>query len=174
MHNLNGLFIYLIVGAAGGLIGSRLKLTGGILIGAMLAIIFFKMLVSKDIVLPRGYDFIAQVVIGIMVGASYTREMNALFAKIAVPVVISTVILVGAGLIITLILVKSGILDVSTAYLSTSPGAMSAMVTLAAESNANSPVVLTFHFFRIALIILTAPLVFRLIQLWLSRPPFHG
>jgi uncharacterized membrane protein AbrB (regulator of aidB expression) len=86
--------------------------------------------------------------------------------RILLPVVASTVILVAGGLLVCLVLVKTGVLDLPTAYLSTSPGAMSVLVSLAVESQANPPVVLAFHFFRLAFIIVTAPLVFHLIQSW--------
>jgi len=166
-----GVAIYLLVGTVGGLLGSRLKVAGGTLLGAMLAVIFFKALVNREIAIPTGFTFIMQVMIGIMVGASYTQGMNKLFAKVAIPVIISTLVLVTAGVLVCFVLVKTGLLDASTSYLSTSPGAMTAMVALAAESNAHSPVVLAFHFFRVAFIILTAPLVFRVIQVWFAKPP---
>lgn len=171
MNNITGLLIYLVVGLAGGLLGSRLKVTGGTLIGAMVAVILFKMLAQKDLEIPKSYTFIVQILIGIMVGISYSPDMNKLFAKIAIPVIISTLVLVAAGLGICFVLIKTGLLDVSTSYLSTSPGAMVAMISLAAESKANSPVVLAFHFFRIVFIILTAPLVFYCIHYLFGRPP---
>jgi membrane AbrB-like protein len=171
MNNITGLLIYLVVGTAGGLLGSRLKITGGTLIGAMVAVILFKMLVQKDLEIPQSYTFFVQILIGIMVGISYSPDMNKLFTRIAVPVIISTLVLVAAGLGICIILIKTGLLDASTSYLSTSPGAMVAMISLAAESKANSPVVLTFHFFRIVFIILTAPLVFHFIDYLFGRPP---
>ncbi|MBN2514523.1 MAG: AbrB family transcriptional regulator [Deltaproteobacteria bacterium] len=171
MNNITGLLIYLVVGTAGGLLGYRLKVTGGTLIGAMLAVIAFKMLVQKDFDIPKSYTFVIQILIGIMVGISYSPDMNKLFAKIAVPVIISTLVLVAAGLGICIALIKTGLLDSSTSYLSTSPGAMVAMISLAAESKANSPVVLAFHFFRIVFIILTAPLIFHFIHYLFGRPP---
>lgn len=169
LSSTTGMGIYLFIGTMGGLIGSRLKMPGGTLMGAMMAIVVFKMMLQRDFDVPKAYNFFVQVLIGIMVGASYSYEMNRLFLKIIGPVILSTAVLIAAGLAISFILVKIGLLDASTAYLSTSPGAMSAMVTLAGESNANSPVVLAFHFFRIAVIILTAPFVFRLIQTWFGR-----
>jgi membrane AbrB-like protein len=171
MYNITGLLIYLVVGTAGGLLGSRLKITGGTLIGAMVAVIVFKMLVQKDLEIPKSYTFVVQILIGIMVGISYSPEMNKLFARLAMPVIISTLVLVTAGLGICIVLIKTGLLDASTSYLSTSPGAMVAMISLAAESKANSPIVLAFHFFRIAFIILTAPLVFHFIHYLFGRPP---
>jgi len=170
LNGVTGMGLYLLIGTVGGLIGSRLKMPGGTLMGAMMAIVVFKVLLQKDFDVPKAYTFLVQVLIGIMVGASYSPEMNRLFVKIVGPVIVSTAVLIAAGLAISVVLVKIGLLDASTAYLSTSPGAMSAMVTLAEESEAHSPVVLAFHFFRIAVIILTAPVVFRLIQAWLGRP----
>ncbi len=59
-------------------------------------------------------------------------------------------------------------MDGTTAYLSTSPGAMSALISLAVESAGHPTVVMAFHFFRVVFIILTAPLIFQLLRFWLG------
>jgi uncharacterized membrane protein AbrB (regulator of aidB expression) len=51
-----------------------------------------------------------------------------------------------------------------TAYIGTSPGAMSALIVLALDSGAQPMLVVCFHFVRVVLILLTAPLIFK----WLS------
>ena len=56
------------------------------------------------------------------------------------------------------------LLDMGTAYLGTSPGALSALVVLAFDSQAQPMLVVCFHFFRVVFIILTAPLIFK----WIS------
>jgi uncharacterized membrane protein AbrB (regulator of aidB expression) len=55
-------------------------------------------------------------------------------------------------------------LDIGTAYLGTSPGAMSALIVLALESEAQPMLVVCFHFIRVVFVILTAPLIFRLVS----------
>ena len=157
---------YLALGTVGGLLGSRLKLPGGIMLGAMLAVLLFKIFAEKPWPIPKSYGLVVQILLGVMVGASYTSDIGRMFSRIILPIVASTLVLLAAGLLVCMVLVKVGILDIQTAYLSTSPGAMSVLVSLAVESQANPPVVLAFHFFRVVFIIVTAPLVFHLIQRW--------
>jgi membrane AbrB-like protein len=166
MNQFAVVLIYLALGAVGGMLGSRLKLPGGIMLGAMLAVLLFRIFADKPWPIPKSYAFVVQILLGVMVGASYTPEIGRMFSRIILPIVASTLVLLAAGLLVCIVLAKVGILDIQTAYLSTSPGAMSVLVSLAVESQANPPVVLAFHFFRVVFIIVTAPLVFHLIQLW--------
>jgi len=85
---------------------------------------------------------------------------------IAGPVIISTIVLVSVGLLLSLFVAKIWPLDIYTAYLGTSPGAMSALIPLADDSPANVAFVGAFHFFRVVFIILIAPLIYKLIQMW--------
>jgi membrane AbrB-like protein len=166
MNQLMVVLIYLALGCAGGLLGSRLRVPGGIMLGAMLAVLLFRFLAAKPWPIPKSYAFLVQVLLGIMVGASYTPEIGRMFGKIILPIVASTLVLVAGGLLVCMVLAKLGVLDIQTAYLSTSPGAMTVLVSLAIESQANPPVVLAFHFFRVVFIIVTAPLVFYFIRIW--------
>lgn len=168
-HQFAGMCIYLALGAIGGLLGLRLKITGAPIIGAMIAVLAFRMVAAKPYPIPKGFSLIVQILIGVVIGVSYTPEMGKMLTKILLPVIASTLILVGAGFLISLVLVKTGMLDAPTAYLGTSPGAMSALIVFAEEVKANSPVVLAFHFFRVVFIVLTAPLAFYLIRLWSQK-----
>ena len=159
--------IYLFMGFVGGVIGFRLKITGGTIIGSMLAIVLFNLIIGQNFTLPSSYSFIVQVLIGIMVGASFSREIGRVLLPMLLPVLGSTLVLVSAGTVVSIILVKLGLLDNSTAFFSTSPGAMSVLLGFAGETDANLSIVLCFHIFRIFFIIITAPLVFRLMQKFL-------
>jgi hypothetical protein len=166
MNQVIAVVAYLALGTVGGLLGSRVKLPGGIMLGAMLAVLLFKLFTEKPGPIPKSYGLVVQILLGVMVGASYTSDIGRMLSRVILPVVASTLVLVAAGLLICMVLAKAGVLDIQTAYLSTSPGAMSVLVSLAVESQANPPVVLAFHFFRVVFIIVTAPLVFHLIQRW--------
>ena len=52
---------------------------------------------------------------------------------------------------------RLGLLDLGTAYLGTSPGAMSALIVMALESGKDATVIMCFHFSRVVFIILTLP-----------------
>ena len=159
-----GLLYYLVLGLVGGLIGAKLKIPAGALIGAMLAIIFFKMFTRLHWQVPSSFTFILQVFLGIMVGASFQPELLQVMKKIAVPVILSCVVLVGTGVLLAIVFTKLGLLDIATAYLGTSPGAMSALIVLALDSQTQPTLVVCFHFFRVVFVILTAPLIFKWIH----------
>ena len=159
-----GLLIYLVLGFVGGVLGAKLKIPAGALIGAMLTIIVFKMTLKMHWEIPKGFTFALQVFLGIMVGATFQPELLHVMKKIALPVIISCVVLVGAGILMAVIFSRLGLLDIGTAYLGTSPGAMSALIVMALDSQAQPMLVVCFHFVRVVFVILTAPLIFK----WLS------
>ena len=164
MSSSLGLFAYLGLGLVGGALGAKLKIPAGALIGAMLTIILFKMTMKMHWDIPKGFTFALQVFLGIMVGATFQPELLHVMKKIALPVIISCVVLVGAGILMAAVFAKLGLLDFGTAYLGTSPGAMSALIVMALDSGAQPMLVVCFHFFRVVFVILTAPLIFK----WIS------
>jgi membrane AbrB-like protein len=161
MSSSLGILSYLGLGLVGGLLGAKLKIPAGTLIGAMLTIIFFKLFMKVHWEIPKSFTFALQVFLGTVVGASFQPELMQVMKKIVVPVVISCVVLVSTGVLLALIFNRLGLLDIGTAYLGTSPGAMSALIVLALESQVQPMLVVCFHFFRVVFVILTAPLIFK-------------
>jgi membrane AbrB-like protein len=164
MSSSLGLFAYLGLGLVGGALGAKLKIPAGALIGAMLTIIVFKMTMKMHWEIPKGFTFALQVFLGIMVGATFQPDLLHVMKKIALPVIISCVVLVGAGILMAAVFAKLGLLDFGTAYLGTSPGAMSALIVMALDSGTQPMLVVCFHFVRVVFVILTAPLIFK----WIS------
>ena len=156
-----GWLVYIGLGLIGGLVGSRLKIPAGSLIVAMLTIIAFKLITKIHWEMPKGFNFVLQVALGIMVGASFQPTMLPVLKKIFFPVLASTVTLVGVGILLSILFTRMGILDAPAAYLGTSPGAMSALIVLAFESKTSATLVVCFHFFRVVFVILTAPLFLK-------------
>jgi membrane AbrB-like protein len=152
------------LGIVGGALGVKLKIPAGALIGAMLTIILFKMTLKMHWEIPKGFTFALQVFLGVMVGATFQPELLHVMKKIALPVIISSVVLVGAGILMAVIFSRLGLVDFGTAYLGTSPGAMSALIVMALDSGAQPMLVVCFHFVRVVFVILTAPLIFK----WIS------
>jgi uncharacterized protein len=153
------------VGLLGGLLGYVSRVQAGTLMGAMLAVILFRMWGSGSQSLPWGFKFATQAMLGILLGFTFRREMLAELQRIWFPMLLSALILILVGLVIGYMLVRLKLMDTSTAYLSTSPGGMSALTALALESKASPPVVVLFHFFRVVVIVFSAPLVLRLLRL---------
>ena len=164
MSSSLGLLSYLGIGLLGGLLGAKLKIPAGVLIGSMLAIVCFKIFMKVHWEMPKSFAFALQVFVGIGVGAAFQPELLQVMKKIAIPVIISCVVLVGTGVLLAIVFTRLGLLDFGTAYLGTSPGAMNVLVVLALESQAHPTLVVCFHFIRVVFVILTVPLIFRLIS----------
>ena len=164
MSAAGNLLLFLGVGAVGGYLGEKFRLPGGVLIGSMLAVIAVKMVTQARWDCPSSYRFIAQVLLGIMIGASFIPEMLGLIGKAAVPIVSSTIVLVATGALLSVLFTRLGYADVTTAYLSTSPGAMNAILVLGMVNDSNGPMILSFHFFRVVFVNLTAPLALKFLS----------
>jgi membrane AbrB-like protein len=156
-----GWLVYIALGTLGGLVGSRLKIPAGSLIVAMLTIIVFKLITKSHWEMPKGFNLLLQIALGIMVGSSFQPAMLPVLKKLFFPVLTSAVTLVGVGMLLAIVFTKMHILDAPAAYLGTSPGAMSALIVLAFESGASATLVVCFHFFRVVFVILTAPLFLK-------------
>jgi membrane AbrB-like protein len=160
---------YLLAGLVGGLIGMKIKMSGSVIICSMLAVIALKMILKSDMTVPTYMNLAIQIALGIMVGMGYSPELAKMFTQLVLPMLASTVVLVIAGTIMAIIMVKLGLMNISDAYLSTSPGAMSALLSLSLEESANPGIVAAFHFIRVSFIVLTAPLAFHLLKSFVSR-----
>lgn len=171
-----------LAGTFGGLALWKLKVPSGALMGAMIGVVVYKYFTRSNVEFPHALGIPVQILIGISIGALFQIEMVHELKVLFWSVVFSCFALVLAGLLFSFILIKAGVMDVPTAYLSTSPGAMTAMIGLAMDTKGQLPVVMTFHFFRISFVIVTAPAILSLVRLLLgkNRPdvmafwPLHG
>jgi membrane AbrB-like protein len=157
--------LYAGVGLFGGFLGYKIKIPAGALIGSLVFVILAKLLLKSDWQLPKQFIFFIQVLLGIMVGATFHPSLLPVFHKILIPVVLSCVILVGTGVLMAIVFTKLGLLDLGTGYLGTSPGAMTALLSMALENNVsvNATIITCFHLFRVIFVILTAPIIFKFI-----------
>lgn len=162
---MGNLALYLGVGLLGGAVGLQLKFPGSVIIGSTLAVLMVKILLKSPWSPHQHINVGIQIMLGIFIGTRYSPELGRMLLKVIFPVIFSTFVVVAAGLIVAIILVKLHILDIPTAYLSTSPGAFSALVTLSLDSNADPSIVAAFHFFRVVFIFITAPIIFNVMQL---------
>jgi membrane AbrB-like protein len=156
----NNLLWTLAAAFAGGYVGVKLKIPAGALIGALVATVAIRFLGTKAREIPYIFSFLGQVFIGLIIGGGVTLELFNYLSKCWVPVVISMVAFIFIGLGFAFLIYRMGYLDFPTAYLGTSPGAMSAIVIVGVEYGANGAIVALFHFLRIILVLVTAPIVF--------------
>jgi len=66
-----GFGLYFCIGAVGGLIGAKLKIPGGIIVGAMLSVIICKLFMQSPWEIPAGANFIIQVLVGVLVASTF-------------------------------------------------------------------------------------------------------
>jgi membrane AbrB-like protein len=154
------LFWTLLAAFAGGYVGVKLKIPAGALLGALVATVAIRFLGAKAREIPYIFSFLGQVFIGLIIGGGVTLELFENLSKCWVPLVVSMFGFIFVGLGFAFLIYKMGYLDFSTAYLGTSPGAMSAMVIVGVEYGANAAIVTLFHFLRVILVLITAPIVF--------------
>jgi membrane AbrB-like protein len=164
MNAYLGFGLYLCIGAVGGLIGAKLKIPAGVLTGAMLSVMICKLFMQSQWEMPYGVSFITQTLVGVMVASTFHPAMLKTLKLIALPVILSSLVLVCAGGLLAILISRLDLLDPATAYVATSPGAMAALVPLAMEGGANPLIVTCFHFFRLLFILLTAPWVLKVLS----------
>ncbi|MGO9534666.1 MAG: AbrB family transcriptional regulator [Syntrophobacteraceae bacterium] len=161
MNAYLGFGLYFCVGVIGGLIGAKLNIPAGILSGAMLSVIICKLFMQSEWEMPDGLNFVTQVLVGVMVASTFHPAMLKTLKVIALPVVLSSLMLICAGGLIALLLSRLNLLDSATAYIATSPGAMTALIPMSMEGSGNPLIVTCFHFFRLLFILFTAPWILK-------------
>ncbi|MGE4422109.1 MAG: AbrB family transcriptional regulator [Pseudodesulfovibrio sp.] len=154
----------LILGAAllGGLLVGRLNIPGGVIIGSMLAVIALKTLSSLNLELPGNWPFLIEVAVGATVGMSFSPAILPELKHYLVPILTSALLLILLGGFLAVVFSKFWGIDLTTAFISTSPGAMTAMTGMAGGLKVDIFLVLTFHVIRVVLVILLAPALMRL------------
>ena len=119
---MSTLIILLLCGAAGGFIFEWFGLPGGAMTGAIIAVILLKSFSSlPQAAFPRPFQFCIYAGLGVLVGNMYRPEMLLAVRDTWPVLVISTLLVLVAGMLIAIFVVKFGNLDVTSAYLATSP-----------------------------------------------------
>jgi len=156
--------IYLVCAFLGGLVGYKMRIPAGTIIFSLLAVASAKLLMGDGGQVPGYLNFLSQCLIGLIIGLQFNQNVLKEVSGLWVYMVLSVVILMIVGLIYAIILAKMDCLSLPTAYLATSPGALSAMVFMSVDQGTNIPLVAIFHLTRIFLILLAGPFVLKIIE----------
>lgn len=157
--------ITLLVGAVGGLIGYMLKLPAAGLLGALITVGLTYNLYRELPPLPEGLRVCAQVGIGGLVGANFGQETLTSLLFIAGPVVGTSIVVVGASLVLATLLRKLTDWDALTCLLAAAPGGVTQSSVLACELGADLLIVSLLQLSRLIAILVILPLLLRL-PLW--------
>jgi membrane AbrB-like protein len=151
--------LFLAIGVAGAVLASSLKVPGGLLIGAMLAVSATR-LAGVDLGRPpHAYSEIGKTLLGTCIGATFSRTVLARLGNLVPAAILTTLAMIGIGLILALILSRLTRLDNATALFSLTPGGMAEMVAVAQESGADVSIVATVQFLRYSSVVILAPVV---------------
>jgi len=154
-----------LVGIAGGLIGYKLNLPAGGMIGAIFAVIIYKNLDTQSLLnLPVSFILFSQILIGITIGAGFSPDFLSQLKKLAGPAFLALFLMIVFTLLIILFLRFTTDLDIVSIILAASPGGLTEMGAFSIAFNAKPHVVLTIHLLRILAITIIIPLVIAIIN----------
>ena len=150
--------ITLIIAGIGGLIGLKLKIPAGALIGAMAAVSAFN-IISGNSHIPINLKIAAQIILGGIIGLNINMEAVRGLKTVIVPGLILVAVLFVFSLIAGIIISKTTGVDLVTALFSCSPGGLSEMTIIADSYGADVSKVVLIHLIRILSVILFFPIV---------------
>jgi membrane AbrB-like protein len=153
----------LLIGTVGGIIGERLRLPAGALLGAMLAVGAMNLVGGDVASLPRPFRTTAKILVGTYLGGLLTLNTLRHLKTLAFPAALMLAITIGAGLIGGILLSRLAGVDIYTALLGSAPGGSTEMTLVALSyDEAEPPLVAALQVIRIIGVILIVPLVVRL------------
>lgn len=151
-----------LVGAA---VFELLRVPAGALIGSLIAVAAYNIVVSAGAAsLPGWSRFLVFAGLGWLIGQAITREtLTNLRADLwSIAVIVGSLVIVGA--LVAVVLTRLGVVDGTTAFLASSPGGLSQMTALSNALDADVAYVATVHITRVVLVLMSAPLVARLVD----------
>ena len=156
----------------GAFVFERLGVPAGSLLGGVAGVTAVNLAASFDpVALPSSARFLAFAALGWAIGEGVTSEtLRELQSSIGV-IAIVVVVLVVVGGVTAWALTTVGMTDANTAYLTTSPGALSQMAALSTDTGADSLLVTTTHTIRVITVVLVAPVVTQWLTSGVSAAP---
>jgi hypothetical protein len=150
----------LVVASIGGLVGIKLKMPAGAMVGAMVAVGLANIIGFRS-TMPPYFRTAAQIVVGGMVGLSITRDTVMGMKTVAGPAAILVVSMIGFGLMAGWIIAKVTGMDMVTAFFSSTPGGMMEMTLMAEASGGEGAKVALMQLARFIGIVLILPPIIK-------------
>ncbi|MBP3729858.1 MAG: AbrB family transcriptional regulator [Mailhella sp.] len=159
--------LLVVSGAAAGYLFHYLNIPGGCMLGAVAGAIAVKVFLAAEItVAPAVYNVI-QIGMGICVGAMFSTELLPVIRAQLPVMLLSTAILLAAGLAAAFFVRHTTDMDVISSILSTSPGGLNAVIGMA-ENNEHMPKIMAFQMTRLYMVIFMVP-----VFCWFMKCFFH-
>lgn len=159
MNDLIYIPITLIIATAGGLLGKKLKVPAGTILGAIVFVVIFN-LATELAYLPADSRVIMQILSGIVLGSSVSKKDVLALRLLIIPCIILIVGMVILNFFFGFIMFRFGGLDLKTSLFATAPGGLVDMALIADELGANMLQVSGLQLFRILFIFIALPGMF--------------
>lgn len=153
----------LVVAIGGGFLAERLRLPGGLLLGAMIGSAAVTLGFGAELQVPFPATSLLFLTVGVIIGTLVTRDRLRRLAPLAMPALVSAAGLIVAGVVVAVLLQRLGIAP-PAAVLATSPGALVVLIAAAAEYGQGETEVALFHVIRIVVVVATVPPLVRLLR----------
>ncbi len=151
----------LVIAMVGGILGIKLKIPAGALIGAMIAVAIYNINTGKGDI-PPNFKLLAQIVVGGMIGLNFTMETVQGLKELLIPGLILVLGLTIFSLTLGFTISKLTGVDMITALFSTSPGGLTDMTLISEAYGAETPKVALFHLMRLVTVITVMPMAIKL------------
>ncbi|KKM09917.1 hypothetical protein SY88_16550 [Clostridiales bacterium PH28_bin88] len=159
------LALTLVIAAVGGLVALKLRIPAGAMVGSMVLVAIAQGSGMPLGSLPSWTRVVIQILLGAMIGLSFTPQVVHELKQIALPAVVLVITLLTTGIITGLVISRISKLDVVTSLFSTAPGGMTDMVLISSVLGADAPKVAALHLIRIVGVLLVMPPLLR----WLVK-----
>jgi membrane AbrB-like protein len=157
------LLLTLSAALAGGALGAWLRIPAGVIIGSMAGVAIANLAGLPLGRIPPWTLFLLQVILGASLGQMITRqsvmELKAAWLPALIICAMTLLFTAGAAWSIHKLTGWNGM----TSFFSSAPGGMTDMVLLAHGTEAEIPKVMALHMVRLATVILSVPLILKLL-----------
>lgn len=151
----------LAVGGLGGLLGSRLRIPGGSMLGAMGAVGALQLWAASPFSISPQWGTLGQLLVGAVIGSTLDRRMIRSFRSVLVPGLFAVATTVLSGMLIGVTFALLGLVDPLVALFGTAPGGFAEMTAAAISLGASGPLVASMHLVRVIAVLVLLPLLLR-------------
>ncbi|MFC4767029.1 AbrB family transcriptional regulator [Effusibacillus consociatus] len=160
--DITKILLTLVIGTAGGLVGYKLKIPAGAMIGSLGAVALFNLFYGSLGKMPDGVMIAVQIVLGSALGLSFTKGMLTDLKTAWLPALIIAGTYLLAGVLVGLFVAKVTGWDLMTSMFSAVPGGLADVVAASQSIDGVKTVnVMVIHSVRLAMVLLSIPILVK-------------
>lgn len=150
------LVLTLAIAGMGALIGKKLKIPAGVMVGAIVSVAIVNLLVGVPAV-PMFLKWLTQVIAGAFIGVGLNRDCIQRLRKFVKPACIILCGLLSINILLGLALYHLSSMDLCTALFATVPGGLTEMSVISEEMGADTALVSVFQLARMTVTVCVFP-----------------